>query len=97
MPYLGQQDSTLPMRPTDLAPREDVIADPRDWYGPNCKYADRIFEDLRQPELRSFLHRALCFNTGRTDSFDFMSAVSIKISLQLNHGQRSHRPKATPH
>jgi NTE family protein len=31
MPYLGQQDSTLPMRPTDLVPREDVIADPIDF------------------------------------------------------------------
>jgi NTE family protein len=42
LPYLGQQDEGLPIRPPDLVPRDDVIGYPTDFAAMSQKNLDRL-------------------------------------------------------
>jgi NTE family protein len=65
LPHLGQQDSSLPDRPVDLVPREEVHAYPTDFNGMSGHWIDRL--SLRGEQLTKLLARHYFKETATTE------------------------------
>jgi NTE family protein len=63
MPYLGQQDAALPLKPADLVPRAEVVAYPTDFSAMSENWIDRLSrrgEQLTRLLVSAYLSELLC-------------------------------------